>query len=131
MRRICWPSACALGWVLGILLLRGRPRILALTGAASGLSFFMYACAYMYSAGHWWLPIPIYIEHTLFPLFWTAAIAGYLGALQALAARARRWLYPPAGEDAGVVSWRRRMRSLSPAQAVAATAIVAAMAASV
>jgi hypothetical protein len=72
-------GSCALGWVLGILLLRGRPRILALTGAASGLSFFTYACAYMYSAGHWWLPIPIYIEHTLFPLFWTAAIAGYWG----------------------------------------------------
>ena len=43
-------------------------------------------------AGHWWLPIPIYIEHTLFPLFWTAAIAGYWGGLQALAARARRWI---------------------------------------
>jgi hypothetical protein len=124
-------GSCALGWVLGILLLRGRPRILALTGTASGLSFFIYACAYIYSAGPWWLPIPIYIEHTLFPLFWTAAIAGYWGALQALAARARRWLYPPDGEDAGVVSWRRRMRSLSPAHAVAATAIVAVMTASV
>jgi hypothetical protein len=123
-------GSCVLGWVLGILLLRSRSRILVLTGAASGLSFFLYACAYMCSAGHWWLPIPIYIEHTLFPLFWTAAIAGYWGALQALAARARRRLHPPDGED-GVVSWRRRMRSLSPAQAAAATAIVAVVTASV
>jgi hypothetical protein len=93
-------GSCALGWVLGILLLRGRPRILALTGAASGLSFFMYACAYMYSAGHWWLPIPIYIEHTLFPLFWTAAIAGYFRLWHLLARMpARRFRRHEAAQD--------------------------------
>jgi hypothetical protein len=124
-------GSCALGWALGILLLRSRPLVLVLAGAVSGLSFFTYACAYTYSGAHWWLPIPIYIEHTLFPLFWTAAIAGYWGALQALAARARPWLYPPDGEDAVAGRWRRRIRSLSAAQAGAATAIVAVMTASV
>jgi hypothetical protein len=124
-------GSCALGWVLGNLLLRGRPLVLVLAGTVSGLSFFTYAWAYMYSAGHWWLPIPIYIEHTLFPLFWTAAIAGYWGALQALAARPRKWLYRPDGEDTGAGTWRRRVRSLLPAQAGSATAIVAVITASV
>jgi hypothetical protein len=117
-------GSCALGWVLGIFLLRGRPRVVVLAGAVSGLSFVTYAYAYTYSAGHWWLPIPIYIEHTLFPLFWTAAIAGYWGALQALAARPRRWLYPADGEDG---TWHRGIRSHSPQ----VTAIVAVITASV
>jgi hypothetical protein len=124
-------GSCALGWALGNLVLRGRPLVLVLAGAVSGLSFFTYACAYVYSAGHWWLPIPIYIEHTLFPLFWTAAIAGYWGALQTLAARARQWLYPPDGEGAVAGRWGRRIRSLSPVQAGPTTAIVAVMTASV
>ena len=29
----------------------------------------------------WWWPLPLYIEHSLFPLFTTAAIAGYWSAL--------------------------------------------------
>src|SRR5262249_10513727 len=30
----------------------------------------------------WWLPLPLYVEHSLFPLFTTAAIAGYWAALR-------------------------------------------------
>jgi hypothetical protein len=89
----CW---CVPGWVLGIWLLRGRPRILVLAGAVSALLLLAYSAAFLYSAGHWWLPVPIYIEHTLFALFWTAAIAGYWGGLEALAARARGWKHAPA-----------------------------------
>ena len=55
----------------------------------SALLLLAYSAAFLYSAGYWWLPVPIYIEHTLFALFWTAAIAGYWGGLEALAARAR------------------------------------------
>ena len=105
----CW---CVPGWALGIWLLRGRPRILVVAGVVSALLLLAYSAAFLYSAGYWWLPVPIYIEHTLFALFWTAAIAGYWGGLEALAARAR-WLEATATGR----SWRRRMRSLSPAQA--------------
>src|SRR5436190_3565513 len=42
-------------------------------------SLLAYSVAFLYLPGHWWLPIPLYIEHTLFALFWTAAIAGYWG----------------------------------------------------
>jgi hypothetical protein len=101
----CW---CVPGWALGIWLLRGRPRILVLAGAVSSLLLVAYSAAFLYSPGNWWLPVPIYIEHTLFALFWTAAIAGYWGGLEALAARARGWKRAPA---------------LSSAQATAVTAI--------
>jgi hypothetical protein len=122
---------CVPGWALGIWLLRGRPRILVLACAASALSLLAYSVAFLYLPGNWWLPIPIYIEHTLLALFWTAAIAGYWGGLEALAARFRRWINAGDGTDLVPVAWRRRMRSLSLAQAGAGTAIVAMMTASV
>jgi hypothetical protein len=81
--------ACAPGWALGIWLLRGRPRILVVATVVSALSFLAYSIAYLYLGGNWWLPLPIYIEHALFVLFWTGAIAGYWGGLEALAAGAR------------------------------------------
>jgi hypothetical protein len=123
----CW---CVPGWALGIWLLRGRARILVLAGVVSAFSLVAYAVAFLYSAGRWWLPVPIYIEHTLFALFWTAAIAGYWGGLEALAAGARRWIYTDDDKDLTGIAWRRRMRSLSPAQAAAAVAIIAVAAAS-
>src|SRR5262245_25643874 len=82
--------ACVPGWALGLWLLRGRPRILVLAAAVSALSFLAYATAYLHSTGNWWLPVPIYLEHALFALFWTGAIASYWGGLEALAAGARR-----------------------------------------
>src|SRR5207248_4340844 len=76
-------------------------------------------------------PIPLYVEHTLLALFWTAAIAGYWGGLRVVAAGARRWINAGGGTDLTAAAWRRRMRSLSPAQAGAGTAIVALRSASV
>jgi len=116
--------ACVPGWALGLWLLRGRPRILVLAAAVSALSFLAYSTAYLHLAGNWWLPVPIYMEHALFALFWTGAIAGYWGGLEALAAYARRWM--DASDRAGL--WARLrvgLLSLSLGQATAATAIVA------
>jgi hypothetical protein len=123
--------ACAPGWVLGIWRLRGRPRILVLAAAVSALAFLAYATAYLHVAGNWWLPVPIYIEHALFALFWTAAIAGYWGGLEALAAGARRWLNASDRAGLGAGLQRVRLPSLSSAQAAAATAIMAVAAASI
>jgi len=122
---------CVPGWALGIWLLRGRPRILVLAGAVSALSLLAYSAAFLYSPGNWWLPIPIYIEHTLFALFWTAAIAGYWGALQALAAYACSWVHVANSIDLGTDPRRARVLSLSPTQAAAATTIIAVAIASV
>jgi len=122
---------CTPGWVLGIWLLHGRPRILVLASAVSALSFFAYSTAYLHLPGNWWLPVPIYIEHALFALFWMGAIAGYWGGLEALAAGAA----PPthAAERAGFGAGLRRLRlpALSPGRAAAATAIMAVAAVSI
>src|SRR5262249_60545154 len=87
--------------------------------------------AYLHVEGNWWLPVPIYIEHALFALFWTGAIAGYWGGLQALAADVRRWM--AATDRAGRVAGLRRIRlpSLSPGQAAAAAALHAVVPASI
>jgi hypothetical protein len=82
-------GVCVLGWLLGLWLQRGRARTLALAGAVSGAASLAYGAAYLLLDGTWSLPRPNLIEHALFPLFVTAAIAGYWGALEALAARAR------------------------------------------
>src|SRR5262245_63032150 len=39
--------------------------------------FLIYSACFLSSEGRWWLPLPIYMEHALWPLFATAAIAGY------------------------------------------------------
>jgi hypothetical protein len=121
-------SCCALGWVIGIWLQRGRPRMLVLVGAVSAVSLFVYSSAFLYLPGNWWLPIPVYVEHALFPLFWTAAIAGYWGGLEALAAR---WLHPTDRTSPATHPWRRRLPPLPPAKAAALTAIVSVALASV
>jgi hypothetical protein len=123
--------SCVPGWGLGIWLLRGRLRILVLAAAVSALSFLAYSTAYLHLEGNWWLPVPIYIEHALFALFWTGAIAGYWGGLEALAADVGRWTH--AADRAGRAAGLRRIRlpSLSPGQAAAAAAIMAVVVASI
>src|SRR5215471_9570542 len=123
--------ACAPGWALGIWRLRGRPRLLVVAAAVSALAFLAYSTAYLHLAGNWWLPLPIYIEHALFALFWTGAIAGYWGGLEALAAGVRRWMH--ASDRAGLGAGLRRapLPLLSSTQATAATAIMAVAAAAI
>jgi hypothetical protein len=89
----------------------------------SGISLVAYTAAYLHLDGNWWLPLPIYIEHALFALFWTAAIAGYWSGLQALAlgAQASRWTHE-------ANQWRARLplALLSSRQAAVAALITAA-----
>jgi hypothetical protein len=123
--------ACVPGWALGIWLLRGRPRILVVATVASALSFLAYSIAYLHLPGNWWLPLPIYLEHALFVLFWTGAIAGYWGGLEALAAGVRRSRHAADRAGLGAGLSRVRLPSLSPGQAAAATAIMAVAVASI
>jgi hypothetical protein len=115
--------ACVPGWALGIWLLRGRSWTLTLAAAVSAVSLSAYAAAYLYLAGDWWLPLPIYIEHALFALFWTAAIAGYWGGLEALITHARQWIHEADLAEPGASRWRGRLQSLSPQQSAAVTSI--------
>ena len=34
--------------------------------------------------GQWWLPLPIYVEHCLIPLFTTAAVAGLWSGIRVI-----------------------------------------------
>jgi hypothetical protein len=80
---------CALGWLLGILLASGRVRVLAVAGLVSFAFIVAYSATFLLMR-KWWLPLPLYVEHSLFPLFTTAAIAGYWGALRMIKI-ARYW----------------------------------------
>src|SRR5499427_3742481 len=123
--------ACAPGWALGIWRLRGRPRILVVAAAVSAFAFLAHSTAYLHVEGNWWLPVPIYIEHALFALFWTGAIAGYWGGLKTLAGRARPWMHlaDRAGPEAS--RWRVRVPLLARRRAAVATGIAAVLVASV
>ena len=120
---------CVPGWMLGTWLLRGRPRTLVVSAAVSACVFLAYCIAYLFLDRDWWLPVPIYLEHALLALFWTAAIAGYWGALEAVSERAFRW-----ARDRDHPKWvrfRARVPSFSPRQNAIATAIAAVMVASI
>src|SRR5262249_35566942 len=75
--------ACALGWLLGILTLCGRPRVLVLAAVTTCVLYVAYGMAFLRLKVPWTAPIPVYVEHALFPLFLAAGVAGYWGALRA------------------------------------------------
>ena len=84
-------AACALGWLLGLVTLRGRSRVLVLAAVAAFAVWAGYSISYLLlSNTAWILPIPIYMEQCLFPLFLSAAVGGYWGSLSAIASLVAR-----------------------------------------
>jgi hypothetical protein len=78
-----------LGWLLGVLTLRGRARLLVVTGMVSWLLLFGYTLLYLLLNVPWQVPLPVYLAHGLFALFVISAVAGYWGALRVVAQSAR------------------------------------------
>lgn len=77
--------ACAAGWLLGLLTLRGRERLLVLAGVLAFSAWLIYSAIYLILLNAVWVgPIPIYIEQCLFPLYLTAALAGAWGLLRTI-----------------------------------------------
>jgi hypothetical protein len=74
-------SICALGWLLGILFARGRVRVLGMAGLVSFVILVAYSTTFLLML-KWWWPLPLYVEHSLFPLFTIAAVAGYWAVLR-------------------------------------------------
>jgi hypothetical protein len=126
-------GACAPGWLLGLVLARGRQRILVYAALGSFLFFVIYAGAYLLSA-RWWLPLPIYVEEPAMPLFTTAAIVGYWLGLTAAAGVIRHvWRGALAKLSTGLakttISWQpstllRSCRRLAAGVAALAVAMV-------
>jgi hypothetical protein len=78
----------ALGWLLGIALLRGRTRSLCLAAAATFLCYMAYSAVYLLLEGAPWMPpIPTYVEQCVLPLYLVAGVAGYWAVFNARWAR--------------------------------------------
>src|SRR5258708_25118824 len=76
-------GVCALGWLLGLLMGRGRTRVVAAAAAASFVVFVAYCAVYLLLLNAVWVPpIPFYVEHSLFALYIAGAVAGYWSVLQ-------------------------------------------------
>jgi len=86
----------AIGWLLGLLTLGGRSRLLVVAAVASFIVYAAGAITYVLLLNATWqVPIPAYTEQGLFVLFMTAAVAGYWGALRRCASSIgwlRRWI---------------------------------------
>ncbi len=119
----------ALGWLLGLLMLSGRARLLVVTGIVSYLLLAGYSLLYLLLNVPWQAPLPVYLAHGLFPLFVISAVAGYWGALRVAALSAGRvtatvgrrdgikWFFHYAGAPT-------RLRLLTAAAAFVAVAII-------
>jgi hypothetical protein len=78
---------CAFGWSLGLLTLHGRARVFVIVGMASCSALLAKVLIYLLlqENASWSLPLPAYVEQSLFPLFLTSAMTGYWGALRVAA----------------------------------------------
>jgi hypothetical protein len=83
--------ACAPGWLIGLITLRGRSRLLAVAATTSFVVYVVYSAIYLLLLNAVWVPpIPIYLEQSLFVLYIAGAVAGYWGGLQLGAWLAKR-----------------------------------------
>jgi hypothetical protein len=99
---------CIFGWTIGLILARGRVRVLVVTGVAAFGCYLLYMMAFVLLDVVWWFPIPFYIEHSLAYLFIASAVAGYWSALRSIVAFARASAgLEPLG---GAIVWRPEWR---------------------
>jgi hypothetical protein len=119
----------ALGWLLGLLTLSGRARLLVVTAMVSYLLLAGYSLLYLLLNVPWQAPLPVYLAHGLFPLFVISTVAGYWGALR-VAALSAGWMTATVAQRAGV-TWffhdagaPARLRLLTTAAAFIVVAII-------
>jgi len=80
-----WYTLMAVGLLTGLLFARGRSRILVLAAVVSAFFYAGYAVVYILLLdAPWILPIPLYVEQSLFVLFMTGALAGFWALLHFL-----------------------------------------------
>jgi hypothetical protein len=81
----------ALGWLFGLLTLRGRARVLVVAGVVACGALLTEIVVYLLlQNASWSAPMPVYTEQSLFALFVVSGVAGYWGALRAAALWARK-----------------------------------------
>src|SRR5262249_20860176 len=83
--------ACILGWLVGLVTLRQRARLLVIAAILSLIFWLAYGVVYLMLQNAVWVPpIPSYVEHSLVVLYLAAAVAGYWGVLPAAVSTAKR-----------------------------------------
>jgi hypothetical protein len=108
------------GWLLGLWTLRGRARVLVITGIASCAALLAQVLFYLLlENAPWSFPLPVYAEQSLLPLFLVSAVAGYWGAVRTAAPWARTLIAQFMRSDSELSP-----RFLIPAKAVAAFVVV-------
>jgi len=80
---------CILGWAIGLVFAVGRVRVLVVAGSAAFAFLALYMLAYLLLDMTWWLPLPFYVEHSLFPLLMVSAFAGLWSTGQSIIPRIR------------------------------------------
>ena len=74
-----------LSWLVGLITLRGRARLLVIVGFVTCGALWLEILVYLLlQNASWSLPLPIYVEQGLFPLFLVSAVTGYWGAIAKL-----------------------------------------------
>jgi len=107
---------CALGWLLGLFALTGRPRVLALAAMAAFGTYLIYGAAFLLLNVPWTAPIPAYVEQSLLPLYLIAAVAGYWGAVRFVVATGRAAVALIHGPSSDFGSEHFRIRALAAIQ---------------
>jgi len=80
-------ASCALGLVLGVICTRGPALVAVAMGLITMVIVAVAGTIYLFSEFHWWLPLPMYIEHYSFAFILIGVVAGYSGFLQWLGRR--------------------------------------------
>jgi hypothetical protein len=121
----------ALGWLLGLLTLRGRARALVVAGVVTCGALLTEIVVYLLlQNASWSVPLPVYTEQSLFALFVVSAVAGYWGALRTAALWGRNassWpaiLHRPNGVKATSWAWLAEAASAFAVVAVLPAALV-------
>ncbi|MFL5086053.1 MAG: hypothetical protein ACJ8FP_14660 [Xanthobacteraceae bacterium] len=104
---------CAVGWLLGLLTLRDRSRVLVIAASTAFILWVVYSVVFLLLNIAWLLPVPLYLEHCLFVLYSAGAVAGFWGALRTIAAGAGAGLIRRIGTPV-----RRSIPAFPPAKSV-------------
>ncbi|HEY7420236.1 MAG TPA: hypothetical protein VH593_33975, partial [Ktedonobacteraceae bacterium] len=70
-----------IGWLVGLLFCRGRPRILIIMALLNFLWLILYGSVYLFGPFHWFAPLPIYVETYTIHIGGLAAAVGWVGLL--------------------------------------------------
>jgi hypothetical protein len=70
------------GWLVGLVLCRGRPRVLVWIAALNFCWLLLYGALYLFSGITWFAPLPIYVEEYTLHIAALGAVAGWAALVE-------------------------------------------------